>query len=105
MGNPENITEFENLYNYSPLHNIPELQSSIEAYPPILMLTGDSDERAPAYHSMKFTAELQHNLKNQNNPVLLKVYKDVGHGCSSTVRQKIEEETDKLAFLHKIYKN
>lgn len=102
FGNPEIQRDFINLISYSPLHNIPK----DKPYPPILLLAGDSDLRAPACHSMKFTAELQLTLKSsqfETEPALLRVFVD-GHGLTSTVVQNIDKATDKLTFLHKIYK-
>lgn len=99
FGTAKNKTEFENIVKYSPLHNI-----RIEKeYPSVLVIAGDTDERAVICHSLKYAAELQHTMtvnQFQKNPALLRIYKGVGHGHGSSVLQNIEEATDEQTFLH-----
>lgn len=101
LGNPANKTEFENILQYSPLHTIKDPTNSTNQYPATLVITGDNDDQVLPFHSLKYVAELQHKLKNnkfQTNPILLRVYKGVGHNLGQT----IEESTDKLTFMHRI---
>ncbi len=85
--------EFENLYRYSPLHNLKEGVS----YPATLITTADHDDRVVPAHSFKFAAALQEKHRGEN-PVLIRIAVKSGHGASST-EKAIEETTDVFAFL------
>ncbi len=85
--------EFENLYRYSPLHNLKEGVS----YPATLITTADHDDRVVPAHSFKFAAALQEKHKG-DNPVLIRIAVKSGHGASST-EKAIEETTDVFAFM------
>lgn len=85
--------EFENLYRYSPLHNLKDGVS----YPATLITTADHDDRVVPAHSFKFAAALQEKHRGEN-PVLIRVAVKSGHGASST-EKAIEETTDVFAFL------
>lgn len=73
-GSIQDSTQFVNLLNYSPLHNIKEDIN----YPSMLIMTSENDDRVPPFHSYKFVARLQ-NRKAQTNPILLRVEKNAGH--------------------------
>lgn len=67
----------DTLVKYSPYHNVKE-----QMYPPLLILTGDHDDRVVPVHAYKFLAEVQHRaggLRGQR-PLLGRIYRDVGHG-------------------------
>ncbi len=85
--------EFENLYRYSPLHNLKEGVS----YPATLITTADHDDRVVPAHSFKFAAALQEKHRGEN-PVLIRIAAKSGHSASST-EKAIEEATDVFAFL------
>lgn len=57
FGSVSNQSDFENLLSYSPLHQV----KKGVAYPNVLLITGDSDDRVPPLHSYKFLAKLQAN--------------------------------------------
>ncbi|NQU84784.1 MAG: S9 family peptidase [Mariniphaga sp.] len=84
---------FEYLKGYSPVHNIKE---GIE-YPATLVTTGDHDDRVVPAHSFKFAAELQ---KKQigNNPTLIRIETDAGHGAGTPVSKTIEQYADIFGF-------
>lgn len=89
--------EFKNLYSYSPLHNV---RKGVE-YPPILITTADSDDRVVPLHAKKFAATLQE--KNEgNNPVLLRVEKNAGHGLGKPVSKLIDYNNDLFTFLFEV---
>ena len=69
-GDPDKRDEFDYIYKYSPLHNIPDIQGKMDhgraallQYPSVLLTTGDHDDRVSPLHSLKFYAELTHQLK------------------------------------------
>jgi prolyl oligopeptidase len=94
-GSSDSAKYFPTLYKYSPLHNI---KDSVE-YPATLVLTADHDDRVVPAHSFKFIATLQEKQKG-NNPVLIRIEINQGHGASGASLSKIiESETDKWAFM------
>lgn len=95
-GSPNRPEDRENLNAYSPYHQIKE---GI-AYPSTLITTADHDDRVVPWHSYKFTAAL-HAAQAGRNPVLLKVYKNTGHGSGKSFDQLLQEGSDYLYFLIK----
>ena len=86
---------FPVLYKYSPLHNI---KDGVE-YPATLVVTADHDDRVVPAHSFKFISTLQAKQKG-NNPVLIRIETNQGHGASgSSLGKVIEGETDKWSFM------
>jgi len=84
---------FEYLKGYSPVHNVKEGVS----YPATMITTGDHDDRVVPAHSFKFAAELQ--AKNEgNNPMLIRIDVNAGHGAGKSVQQTINENADIQAF-------
>ena len=103
-GNPDEKAHFENLYKFSPLHNVKAPKDEAHQYPATLILTADHDDRVSPLHSLKFAAQLHHQNKgnaHQKNPLLLRVYSKAGHGAGKPTTKKIEEATDILTFIHK----
>ncbi len=84
---------FEYLIGYSPVHNVKE---SIE-YPATLVTTGDHDDRVVPAHSFKFAAELQ-DKQSGNNPTLIRIETDAGHGAGTPVSKTIEQYSDIFGF-------
>ncbi len=84
---------FEYLKGYSPLHNVKEGVS----YPATLITTGDHDDRVVPAHSFKFAAELQAKQAG-NNPVLIRIETDAGHGAGTPVSKTIEQYADIFGF-------
>jgi prolyl oligopeptidase len=92
-GSSDDKKNFENLYSYSPLHNIKDGV----AYPATLVTTADHDDRVVPAHSFKFIATLQEKHKGEN-PVLIRIQTRSGHGASSTTK-RLEEIADKWSFM------
>src|SRR5262249_27404434 len=67
------------------------------AYPPVLFLTGANDPRVDPMQSRKMTARLQ----AAGARVLLRTSAGSGHGIGTALDERIEQETDVLAFLFK----
>jgi prolyl oligopeptidase len=84
---------FDYLKAYSPVHNVKEGV----AYPATLVTTGDHDDRVVPAHSFKFTAELQ-SKHNGNNPTLIRIETDAGHGAGTPVSKTIEQYADIFGF-------
>jgi prolyl oligopeptidase len=84
---------FKYLKGYSPLHNI---KAGME-YPATLITTGDHDDRVVPAHSFKFVAELQ-SKQAGNNPTLIRIETDTGHGAGTPVSKIIEQYADIFGF-------
>ncbi len=84
---------FEYLLGYSPVHNVKE---GVE-YPATLVTTGDHDDRVVPAHSFKFAAELQAKQAG-NNPVLIRIETNAGHGAGTPVSKTIEQYADIFGF-------
>ncbi len=84
---------FEYLKGYSPVHNIKEGTK----YPATLVTTGDHDDRVVPAHSFKFAAELQ-NKQIGDNPVLIRIETNAGHGAGTPVSKTIEQYADIFGF-------
>ncbi|CAM1358136.1 Prolyl endopeptidase [Tenacibaculum litopenaei] len=84
---------FEYLKAYSPVHNVKDGV----AYPATLVTTGDHDDRVVPAHSFKFAAELQAHQKG-NNPVLIRIETNAGHGAGTPVAKTIEQYADIFGF-------
>lgn len=86
---------FEYLYNYSPYHN---LEKGTD-YPATMITTGDHDDRVVPAHSFKFAAELQHCHAGED-PVLIRIETNAGHGAGKPTDKIIQEQADKWAFMY-----
>jgi len=84
---------FEYLYDYSPLHNVEQDTD----YPATLVITADHDDRVVPAHSFKFAAELQSKHVGED-PVLIRIETDSGHGAGKPTSKIIEENSDIFAF-------
>lgn len=68
------------------------------AYPPVLATVGLNDQRVLPWQPAKLVARLQAATASEE-PVLLRVERQAGHGVGSTKAQVDEETADRLAFL------
>ncbi len=93
-GSSDNEEQFEYIYKYSPLHNIKDGVS----YPATLVTTGDHDDRVVPAHSFKFAAQMQHSDSGEN-PILIRIESNAGHGAGKPTSKKIDELTDTYSFL------
>lgn len=92
-GNPDEEVHFNNIYKYSPLHNIEK-----KDYPATMVLTADHDDRVVPAHSFKYIARLQ-EMNTSDQPMLIRIDKNSGHGAGKSTEKLIDENADKLAFL------
>ena len=101
FGDPDDPEQYRFLRAYSPLHNI----HPGRRYPPILLTTGDHDDRVIPGHSFKFAATLQaaadtdHGASEPNAPVLVRTETSAGHGHGLPTTKAIAKATDVLAFI------
>lgn len=84
---------YEYLKGYSPLHNLKEGVN----YPATLVYTADHDDRVVPAHSFKFIATLQEKNGGEN-PVLIRIASDAGHGAGKPTSKTIEETAERWAF-------
>ncbi len=89
----DNKAMFNYLKDYSPIHNV---KKGI-AYPATLITTGDHDDRVVPAHSFKFAAELQ-SKQTGNNPTLIRIETDAGHGAGTPVSKTIAQFADIFGF-------
>jgi prolyl oligopeptidase len=92
-GSSDKRDEFKALFAYSPLHNI----RAGAKYPATLITTADHDDRVVPAHSFKYAATLQ-SLASRDNPVLIRIDTNSGHGASSTTKA-LELTRDIYSFL------
>jgi prolyl oligopeptidase len=98
-GTSDDPAGFKYLRAYSPLHNV---KAGVK-YPPVLVVTGDHDDRVFPAHSFKYTATMQHeaSLVPGSGPVLIRIESNAGHGGSSgssPVSKTIDEWADRMGF-------
>jgi prolyl oligopeptidase len=84
---------FEYIKGYSPVHNV----KTGTKYPATMVTTGDHDDRVVPAHSFKFAAELQAKQAG-DNPVLIRIDVNAGHGSGKSVAATIQENVDMQVF-------
>jgi prolyl oligopeptidase len=93
-GSPDNPEDFKVLRAYSPLHNI---RQGVK-YPAVLITTSDHDDRVMPGHSLKYAATLQ-QAQEGPAPILIRIETRAGHGAGKPTSKRIDEWTDRYAFL------
>jgi prolyl oligopeptidase len=93
-GDPEKADEVKVLYAYSPYHHVQDGG----AYPAMLMMSADHDDRVDPFHARKFTAMVQHATKGKGT-AWLRIEMHAGHGGADQVAKSIESSVDQVAFL------
>lgn len=92
----EDPEAFRYLSEYSPLHNV---EPGVD-YPPLLVLTAETDDRVVPMHSHKFIAEVQYAAGgSSDNPLLERVETRAGHGLGKPTTKVIAEAADIFGFL------
>lgn len=89
----ESEAMFKYIKGYSPVHNV---KKGVK-YPATMVTTGDHDDRVVPAHSFKFAAELQ-DKQTGNNPTLIRIDINAGHGAGKSVAATIQENVDLQAF-------
>lgn len=93
-GSAEDPAQFATLHAYSPYHRVKEGT----AYPPLLMLAADHDDRVDPLHARKFVAAVRATDTTPGD-TLLRVEANAGHGGADQVGKAIEQSADMYAFL------
>lgn len=84
---------FDYIFKYSPVQNV---KDGVK-YPATLVSTGDHDDRVVPAHSFKFAAQLQAKQAG-DNPVLIRIETNAGHGAGTPVTKSIEQYADMFSF-------
>lgn len=85
---------FKYILAYSPLHSIKKGVN----YPATLIETADHDNRVIPAHSFKFAATLQAD-NSGDNPVLIRIETNTGHGGGTPISKLINQVADRFAFI------
>ena len=93
-GTVKNETEFRAMYAISPYAHVQDGAK----YPAVLLETGANDPRVTSWMLTKMTARLQ-AANGSQNPILLRVDFDAGHGIGSDRAQAIKLAADEFTFL------
>ncbi|WNG19517.1 prolyl oligopeptidase family protein [Cystobacter fuscus] len=92
-GTADNPSDFQVIHAYSPYHHV----RPGTAYPALLMMAADHDDRVDPLHARKFVAAVQG--AGSPAPALLRIEANAGHGGSDQVAKSIESSVDLYAFL------
>jgi prolyl oligopeptidase len=95
FGTVKDPEQFKALHSYSPYHNVRDG----ELYPAVFFLAGERDGRVNPAHSRKMTARLQ-DANASENPILIRLSSDSGHGMGTALAERIAETADVMAFLY-----
>ena len=92
-GDPADKTYYDYMLSYSPYDNV-----RAQAYPAMLVTTGLWDSQVQYYEPAKWVAKLR-SMKTDDNPLLLHVDMDSGHGGKSGRFQRYRETAMEYAFI------
>jgi prolyl oligopeptidase len=92
-GSPEDSTQFQWLYAYSPYHHVVDGTP----YPATLFLTADSDSRVDPMHAVKMTARVQ-AANASDSPIMLRFDTKAGH-AGTPLSKTIQEYSDIWSFV------
>ena len=96
-GSSEDPAQFATLLAYSPYHHV---KQGVR-YPALLVTAGENDSRVHPLHARKFVARVQERAANDpaEDPILLWVDRDAGHGQGKPLAKRIEDEVDQWSFV------
>jgi len=92
-GNPANRKYYEYMLRYSPYDNV-----RAQNYPAMLVTTGLWDSQVQYYEPAKWVAKLR-ALKTDDNPLILHINMDAGHGGQSGRFRRNRELAMEYAFI------
>jgi prolyl oligopeptidase len=94
FGTVKDPEQFKALLAYSPFHHVRDGVN----YPAVLLTTGENDGRVNPAQSRKMAARLQ-SATASDLPILFRSTATAGHGIGSSLKDRIAEQADVLAFL------
>jgi prolyl oligopeptidase len=96
-GSAENPDHYDFLAAYSPYQNV---KHGTE-YPATFLTAGENDSRVHPLHARKMAAALQAATASdpQEEPVLLWVDRETGHGQGKPLMLRVREAADQLVFM------
>ena len=96
-GSSEDQLAYKWLRAYSPYHNAKKGTK----YPAVLFTAGENDSRVHPLHARKMAAMLQACTSSDTaqDPILLYVDRDAGHGQGKPLEARMREAADQWAFL------
>lgn len=92
-GNPKRRADYETMRRYSPYDNL-----HAGAYPAMYLRTSINDSQVPYWEAAKYVAKLR-TLKTDDNPLLLSINMDAGHGGASGRYDALDERAEVCAFM------
>ena len=92
-GDPRVPGHYRYMLSYSPYDNVRK-----QAYPAMLVTTGLWDSQVQYFEPAKWVARLR-RLKTDDNPVLLRINMEAGHGGKSGRFRRYREIAEEFAFL------
>jgi len=96
-GTAENPEQYEYIRKYSPYHNV----KPGTKYPAVLFTAGENDTRVHPLHARKMAAIMQASTGSDLNdePILLWVDRDAGHGGGKPLHLRIRDVADHRMFM------
>ena len=92
-GDPNRPEDFKWLLGISPLH----LVKAGAAYPPLMILTADNDQRVVPAHAYKMAAAIR--AASPASEAYVRTRKGAGHGGGNALSKSIEYQADIISFL------
>ncbi|MCP9263289.1 Prolyl endopeptidase [Dirofilaria immitis] len=93
-GNPDEASDFEFIYKYSPLHNI-KIPNKGYQWPSTMLMTADHDDRVVPSHSLKYMARLYEAAQSSNSfqkkPLIIRVDVKAGHGAGKPTSKRVAD--------------
>ncbi|MHC5113790.1 MAG: prolyl oligopeptidase family serine peptidase [Planctomycetota bacterium] len=96
-GDPEDPEHYQWLRAYSPYHNV----KPGKKYPAVLFTAGENDNRVHPMHARKMAAAMQAASTSdlEDEPILLWVNREAGHGQGKPLHLQIRDVADRYAFI------
>ncbi len=93
FGDPRDADQVRRMASFSPYQLVEEGAT----YPAMFIDAGDTDPRCPPWHARKFTARMQ-AANSSDEPILVRIWENVGHGWATPKEVQVTESTEWLAF-------
>lgn len=96
-GSAESADQFNFIRAYSPYHNV----KPGTPYPAMLITAGENDARVHPLHARKMAAIMQASTGGDTaeDPILLWVDRDAGHGAGKPLHLRVRDRADQLIFF------